>query len=226
MRKSSWIILSVLLVAIGAQNANANTADIIFNTLGPGNSYDTTTGQQFYQVSLFGETLDHYIAESFIPTATESLGQILLAVNVPTGESAIVSVTNNFDWSLLGLGTDGPGTALESFTLTGNSTPGIVDLTSGLNPVLTAGQKYWIQVDAGTQYAQPGTWYNNNQGITGEVATNIDVCKLLCGPLTTDTTAPAVEVLSITPSPEPATLGMFAAGAALVGLLKRKRLLN
>jgi hypothetical protein len=224
MRKSLWIILTVLLVAIGAPNASANTADIIFNTFGPGNSYDTTTGQQFYQLSLDG-ILDHYIAVSFVPTTTESLGQILVAVNVPTGESAIVRVTENFDWSLLG-GTDGPGVALESFTLTGNSTPGIVDLTSGLNPVLTAGQTYWVQVDSGAQYTVPGTWYNNNQGITGEVATNIDFCKILCAPLTTNRTAPAVEVLSITPTPEPATLGMFAAGAALMGLLKRKRLLT
>jgi len=230
MRISLRIILAVLLVAIVSSSTSANTADVILNTLGPGNSYDATSGQSLFQGSIGGQGLNRGVSLSFIPTTSTALGQVLVAVNVPTGASIIVSVAPNFDFTPFG-GTDGPSnTALESFNVAGISSPELVDLTSVLNPALGAGQKYWVEIQAGPSLfvSEPGTWFNNNQGIIGEVASYNTFVRLGAplGPDVAEITAPAVEILSTTPTPEPATLGMFAAGAALVGLLKRKRLRN
>jgi hypothetical protein len=214
--------LSVAVAVAGLAAGHAR-ADVIYSTFGPDDSFDNTTGQTLHYLQFDGATVIDHVAVSFIPSTTEALDQVMVAVEAPDAPFT-VSVTENEDFTILG-GTDGAGIPLESFNVTGDSAPQLLTLSSVLHPVLTAGTKYWVDVQTSPAWLNTtdmGTWFNNDQNIIGEVSEDIDFCNLPCAPLTENTIAPAVEVTGLV-VPEPSMfLPMFGAGLA-IGLRTRKR---
>jgi len=126
-------------------------------------------------------------------------------------------------------GTDGAGAPLETFNLTGDSAPQLLTLSSVLHPVLTAGTTYWVEIQASPGWegtTDMGTWFNNNQNITGEVSTYDTVCDLVCAPGTGSAIAPAVEVTSFQPAvPEPRMFVLILGAALALAFVRQKRLL-
>jgi hypothetical protein len=222
MRYSLSFLASVALIFLSDR---PGAGAVIFSTFGPSDSYDSSSGQALYQLSLLGETLNRGVAVSFIPAANVHLGEILVAINAPS-KPFTLTVANNFDFTIFG-GTEGPNGAVEVFDVTGSSSPEILMLTSKTNPLLTGGTKYWIEINAGNAWNFPtdqGTWFNNNQGIVGQVSVNDEFCKLPCAPFTQEEIAPAVEVLSFdTNAPEPASTALFAAGLMTIVILRFRR---
>lgn len=202
-------------------------ADVIYSTFGPGNSYDNTTGQSLRYGDIGGHILDRGVSVSFVPATTEQLGQVLIAVEAPDAPFT-VSMAADENFAFLG-GTDGAGIPLETFNLTGDSAPQFLTLSSVLHPVLTAGTKYWVEIQASPAWEDTtdmGTWFNNNQGISGEVSTYDIFCSFLCGPDTGSATAPAVEVTSFeAAAPEPRMFVLIVVAALAIAFVKQKRLI-
>jgi PEP-CTERM motif len=213
--------LSLIFIGLISSTIHIASGEVIFSTLGPGNSYDSSSGASFYQDQFLGETLNHNIAVAFTPTITAQFGELLVAVDAPVGPFT-VALTQNEDFTVLG-GTDGAGAFIESFADTGTGSPELLTLTSVAKPLLTAGTKYWIEISSGfvtdVTDINAGTWFNNDQGITAEVSGNVEFCKLPCAPLTQVTVAPAVEVLSAESSPsvpEPGAIFLMSTGLAVI----------
>jgi hypothetical protein len=219
MRYSQPLSVALALAGLAAGHARA---DVIYSTFGPGDSYDSAAGQQLVYEQIV--SIIDFVAVSFVPSTTGSLDQVTVALEAPD-EPYTVNVTSNLDWTFAG-GTDGPGPALETFNATGDSAPQLLTFSSVLHPVLTAGTKYWVEVQTtpawNTNGMGVGTWFNNDQNITGEVSKYTMFCEFLCAPTTTDTIAPAVEVTGFA-VPEPGMLvPVLIAGLAIgLGTLKR-----
>lgn len=197
---------------------------VIYSTFGPGDSYDTANGQIVYRQDFLGLTLVHSVATPFIPAADTTLGSVWVAVDAPAKEFK-VRVTATTDFSVLG-GTDGAGASIEEFDVIGTGNPEILKLSSILNPLLHGGVKYWVQIVPGVSWNQSdsGTWFNNNQGLSGTISTYDTFCKLPCAPYTrSGELLPAVKVLSFEPAtetPEPASWIMLLLG--LTAILSRR----
>ena len=227
MFRSPALSVTVLLLTLSGGARFAAADAIVFSNLGPGNSFDTSTGQLLSYETFLGETRIEGVAGAFVPSSNVQLGSVSIAVQAPLDFT--VDVTQDQDFSIFG-GTDGPGAVLESFDVPAQTSPGVVTLTSVLNPTLIAGDTYWIYIlpnaDWDSTITAPitGTWFSNNQSNTGMVSVNDEFCKLPCAPFTQSEIMPAFEVTSFTPSsstPEPATSWLIFAGALVLAVLRR-----
>jgi len=62
-----------------------------------------------------------------------------------------------------------PGAALETFSLAAPAVPSLVSIASSLNPVLSAGTEYWLDISSASTAAW---WLDNDQGMHGPLAQN------------------------------------------------------
>jgi hypothetical protein len=146
-------------------------ADPIFTNFGAGLSYDITTGGPVGN-GLDSTGFNYAQGDTFVPAADANLGSIVIALSylsVPTDPITV---------ALMADAGDQPGAVLERFTvdpstlgaLGTNNAP--VVLTSLLNPLLTAGTRYWITVSS--TVTNSIAWSLNNTGDTAEEALSGD----------------------------------------------------
>jgi hypothetical protein len=160
MRRFASLAAVVLALTIGAERGRAA---IVYSTLGPNNSYDTSGG------SVIGgpNSFEGFFASgfSFSPSATVNLSQIDIAIGLITG-------ANSFNLALRAAdgASGGPGTVLESFTvpgrmgLFGNNNP-LIGLDSTTHPMLQTGTTYWLVATADGDTV--AAWNVTNQGTHG-----------------------------------------------------------
>ncbi len=191
-------------------------ADVVANTFGAGDSYDTGTVRV---IAGAGSMLFHYnsAAITFIPSATVSLTSIELALRHLNG-------TNSYKITLALDSGGQPGTALESWFVSPPTPTGIVPLTSVTSvvaPQLDAGTMYWLMAQS-TANVQSCFWYVNDQGInTGSVYSQITSGAT---PWTSISNPDlAFRVSGNTAAPEPGTLGLLALGALSMAGRRRSR---
>jgi hypothetical protein len=179
---------------------------VLFNNFGPGNSYGSGAW-----------ALGHSIAESFTPSNNVTLNSLLLGLD---------KSTSNSDGVIVSLRTDGGSnlfpsiTILESFTVPGSSLPLIGTTTSSpitensvLQPSMTAGTLYWIEVTPASTNTSAG-WNQNSIGDSGPLWEN--------GFGTSNQVLGALEVTANT-VPEPESLTLFMFGAVTIGFLRRAK---
>ena len=160
MRRLASLAAVVLALTLGAQPGRAG---IVYSTLGPKNSYDTSGG------AVIGgpDSFEGFFASgfSFSPSATVNLSRIDIAIGLITG-------ANSFNLALRAAdgASGGPGTVLESLTVTGrmglfgNNNP-LIGLDSATHPLLQTGATYWLVATAGGDTV--AGWNATNQGIHG-----------------------------------------------------------
>ncbi|HYW46673.1 MAG TPA: choice-of-anchor R domain-containing protein [Bryobacteraceae bacterium] len=146
----AFAALGLFLVSL---QAGAST---IYTDFGSGHSFNGSSGS--------GITSSVGAAAEFTALLTASLTSIDIAAKVILG-------TPTFTVKIAHDNSNSPGAVIESMTI--NSIPSsasVVTATSSLDPILTSGTKYWIEVVAGG--STEGTWYVNNQSVLGNRSTS------------------------------------------------------
>ncbi len=194
-------------------------ADTIFTNFGPSFSYNTTGG------NAVGNGLDftgfnYAEGDAFVPAINANLGSIEIAL------SYVIAPPDPFTVSLASNAGDKPGPVLESFVIAPNNVSALgthkppLVLNSILNPLLTAGIKYWVTVDA--PFTDSIVWNWNNTGDTRAEAISTNGAATWFSPSGLTPGAFEVDSPASTAVPEPGTLGLLAAGLLmLAGLQKR-----
>jgi hypothetical protein len=195
------VLLSLALLA------SSCWADVIYTNFGPGNTY----GGTYWPV---GGASGQTIAASFVPTLSYDLGSVSVAVQYSKGVDGLNSIIVAADAG------DAPGAVIESFNnLLFPVSPDIETVNSVLNPLLLAGQKYWIVM---TTTASTEMWFFNDSSQTGLAYGNTG--QATWGWDDTDST-PAFQVDSNGAAvvlPEPGTIGMLLVALGLASF-KRVR---
>ncbi len=207
-RSLAMVSLAAIILLPALQSATFANPVLVYDSFGSGNSYSSvhwlvegTSGPHGYQ--------GH--AEFFVPNISGYLDQIQVATdaNIVAGGQPF---SNFFIAQDNGSGV--PGSILESFDNLSVPT-GVLTINSVATPLLQAGQTYWL-CDEPTD---PGTvtgWYENNQGLTGDDAfetTGPGSWTTLGASSETD----SVFSISVTPVPEPSTVGLLFLSVLLAG---------
>lgn len=199
-----------LMVAIAAMPpAPANASVITFDSFGAGNSFDTDF--------LFG--VDGSSAfQAFQFTAASS--GTLAAITVAIGRTGSGTINTQFD--LFADNSNALGALLES-SLVPNTVPvdstdpftaGLISFSSVVQPMLTAGQNYWLSItEPNAIDGSNSLWFNNDQGLLGPRITPVQ---------SGIASMPAFRV-EVTQVLEPGTLALFGFGLAGLGFARRKR---
>lgn len=162
MKTQSNLLILLSGIAFAAA-AHIQASTIIFDSFGPGDSYDINEGASVCGpnsvIGLFSSGF------SFVPATTLSLDTIQVAVGTIGG-------TNAFSLQLqAGNGASGgPGTVLENILVSGQMQPfgfanPLISVTSVARPVLQAGNTYWL-VAVGEDDAW-AAWDMSNLGLRG-----------------------------------------------------------
>ena len=187
-----------------------------FTNFGPGMSYNTSGG------NAVGNAFDGNIyaeADTFQSDATGPLStvQIALSCEFACPSSFTISLTQNASGH--------PGAILESFTYQGsalgtlgNNNPPVM-LTSVLHPMLTDGNRYWIEVQADPGNSDSIAWNWNSTGDSSSEAISTNNGATWFAP--SGLTPGAYQVNATVP--EPGTVGLLLSGALLLGFALRKK---
>ena len=193
--------------ALAAAPAPAAAQPTLFDTFGPGLSYSAFN----YGVNGAGDSQ----AFRFVPSASAPLGQITVALG-RTGAAQTATVFTLFE----GASSTSLGRQLEVFTVPNVAPPALtppftgvtVTFTSVAQPLLTAGQGYWLA------YSEPeaangasSLWFFSPLGVTApRIHFN--------GAVDPRAVLPAFRVeAAVAVVPEPATFGLVAVGVAVAG---------
>jgi len=134
-RASGWGWVFALAWAMFASPAPATAPIVVYNSFGPGNSYNTGIVWGITGASTsYGYRGQ---AEFFVPSASGNLSSITLPTYRQSGSGRsnfFVAEDNGFS----------PGAILESFLNTANNAHGLLTLSSVSQPLLTAGARYWL----------------------------------------------------------------------------------
>jgi hypothetical protein len=201
-----------LALAFFASASGQVRAETLFSNLSPPpNPYDTKNAWIIGQGGVSGNV---NVAFAFTPTITATLS----AVEVPLFTS---SGTPDFKVEVRSSNNGVPGALLEMFDVQNPGTPFANNpLSVGesvLQPLLTAGQQYFVEVAPGAANTSGG-WNNNNINQFGNTYFSYDggqtwiVNQFGGGP----TGAFAVEGVPVSAVPEPASLVLFGAGGVTV----------
>jgi hypothetical protein len=194
------------------------SADIIFSNLGPGNSYNTSSGNPV-GFDFFSGDQDAQ-ADSFFPLIDATLSSVSIALKSFSGTNAF-PVTISLTSSAGGL----PGAVLESWIIPPGtlqafgSSGNLAVLTSVLHPALSIGGQYWVTAFGGA--GDPLVWNLSNVADPNPTATSVNGgatwnrLGLTPGALRVEGTATAV--------PEPATLVLTATVMFGIAACTRRR---
>jgi hypothetical protein len=154
------------------------------------------------------------VAVSFTPSITDDLASLELALEVGEG------VDGNITVDLVNSSSGAPGsTVLESFTYdVTNTTPMVVMFNSILNPSLSSGTTYWVEVFPNDSNTGVG-WEFDNEDTLGP-----DVMSTTGGSWTVDSGQyePSLEVTGVA-TPEPSTVLLAGLGLLSLYLVARIR---
>jgi hypothetical protein len=204
MRKEILFLLSCSIVSADP---------IVYSNFGPDNSFDTNTA---LLVGLSSAELFHNaLASSFQPAITTNLASIDVALRGPA-DNLWVDISLNQDSSGL------PGSTLELFPLfvQNDVPPAIYQVNFQANPVLLAGQTYWVVVAIDPRSAFTGLGWNlNSIGASGHSAFQVNSG----GPWAPVSSGPDV-AFSVESTPEPSTVLLVCLGlCGVLGGVRRGR---
>jgi len=155
------IVAAILFIAAGQAGA-----DVLFNTFGPGDSYQTAIG---WTIGLPPGTPDNFAQGnqfSFTGLQSYRLDSIELAVGLVAG-------TNQVNVSLMNDAAGLPAAVLEAFSFTdqmgpfGSNNPPLVG-TSVAHPLLAPGMNYWLIASASNDTW--AAWNLSSLGGAGQLA--------------------------------------------------------
>jgi hypothetical protein len=149
-------VLCVTGIVLFVSQSFAASPVTVFDSFGPGNSYQTTVGWGVTGTATSGGYRGQ--AEWFVPGTSGNLSAITLAMFTQGGSGR----ANFFMAQDNGSGI--PGTILESYpnVLSPN---GLLTLNSSSQPLLQAGSKYWLCAEPADSTTVNG-WFENNQNYT------------------------------------------------------------
>lgn len=205
------------LMALGCFCTHAGV--IVYSDFGLAQAFDQITG-----VGISTKSFPTAWAASFVPTSTGALSQIDVPMYYDLGffpdQPLLISVDSSN-------GTVPGGTVFESWTIQPNmlgTSPNYLQILSVLNPTLTAGTTYWLEMasDSFNSYV----WNLNNQGVvdrafntsgtlpgwglqTGQIRQAFDVVDQ------DGSSGPAV--------PEPGTIVLLASGLIAIAAAQFRR---
>lgn len=209
--------VSAVLVPASQFSAHADGTPVLaYNSFGTGFSYSNLRWVVSGSASQYGYQ-GH--AESFVSGVSGYLSQIRLATIVEGGtpDSNFFIAQDN--------GSGLPGSILESYSDVLDSNNGLLTLNSVTDPLLQAGQKYWLCDEPNSSGTLTG-WYENNQGLTGNDAfeTTGSGGSWTWFNLGSSGSTDSVFSISVVPVPEPATVGLLILGAGLLAGQCRRRI--
>jgi hypothetical protein len=187
-------------------------ADTLVSTLGPGDSFSTTSARFVAGTSTFtgyqGAGVTFSLPDDRVLTSIEIVGRY-------------TSGTNSFVVNLAPDSAGQPGAPLETWTTSFASGTGtIVALPSLSGALLSAGGTYWLTVTPSAANTR-GAWSANDQSInSGNMKTQGVSSSSPWGAVNTNDVAYRVSGFT---APEPATLGLLALGAVSAGTILRRR---
>lgn len=206
---SLW--LSAVLLSVSELRSGALGVIYVYNSFGPGNTYDSGVAWAVSGASAAGGYRGQ--AEFFVPSFSGYLSSIQLAT-VRLGGSAL---SNFFVAQDSGSGI--PGAILESDRDVQNAN-GLLTITSIVRPLLQAGQKYWICDEPAAANSYNG-WYANNQNLANGFAfERSEWAWSAVGPPAPNS---GVFSVSVIPVPEPSTAALLLLGAGLLVPCCRRR---
>jgi hypothetical protein len=191
-------VRALLLLLLPFLAVSPLRAGIIYSNLGPGNTFN---------VNAFYDTNFNYMATTFVTSDGGALGDILTPVSSLSSPVSFGLYTNSGGQ---------PGALLESWNANVPASPGLVDLSSQLNPSLSAQTQYWFLIALSGAQKEELDWYQNNQGVDGGIYLGNQVNDLTG--FVAGSPAPAIQLNSV---PEPATAIMLGSSLLLLGLFRK-----
>lgn len=203
----------------------ASFGSVIAGNLGgapPGynDTLGNTVGDDFLGV---GDNLGEGV--SFVPTSGGTVSTVKVALSCFESGLCPDNFTVALDRNNGGL----PGTAIETYTVSGSSlgntgSPNpVVVLTSTTNPVLAAGTEYWLTITTDTNNS--GVWNFNQTGDASPTAVSLDGGMTWASAANIFPTPGGYEIDSAgtTVTPEPASIALVLGSALLIGLGRKLR---
>ncbi len=210
-----WLVpaAAVMLMSTGS-SARAST---LFNNLNanPLSKYNCCNSY-----TIEGSSTAQYFAQgfSFTPSASESVSQVDIALQIFGGTDSVV-VTLNADSGGL------PGAVLETWNVSGLPAPAtcctLQSLAPGVPLTLTSGTIYWLIATPGAADTFAG-WNLNNTSSTGPRAVQSSSGGAFSLFGATDTQG-AFDVIGAAAVPEPASMALATAGLAVLFALRLRR---
>lgn len=206
-------LLVTLTIAAAAQGVGR--AEVIYSTLGPGDSYSSTGGQAVHTPSSAGGT---YAAHAAVFTIGGTGDYLFTSAELPllhyVGENAFT----------IRLYTDSnglPGSILESFDVIA-PTSGLLTVVSGGGIVLEAGRSYFLAALPILSSTSFGIWYATVLGATGDY---YSFDELATWHVQATAEEPAFRINGTAAVPEPASLAMAATALGVFALpaIRRRR---
>jgi hypothetical protein len=201
------VLLPIFLLLASRFQMFAVVTTTVYNSFGPGNTYNSGIVWAVGGAAASGGYRGQ--AEYFVPGISGNLTTIQLAT-LQLGGSKL---SNFFIAQDDGNGI--PGTILESFLSVQNAN-GLMTINSATQPLLQAGQKYWL-CDEPTADNSYNGWYQNSQGVANGFAFE----RSQWGWSFVGAPAPSSGVFSVAvaPVPEPSVAGLAVLG---IGVLARR----
>lgn len=201
--RAGRVVLLNALLALVLLAAMPLPAGTIYNDYGPGNSFIINRDYQ---------TNFDFLATTFVTTGGGNLGTIL---------TPLFSLNPPVSFGLYTDSADQPGALLENWSVPVPGFPAqIVTLNSAVNPFLSAGTQYWFVIALTSAQKNELAWYQNSQSVLGRVWAGFSLNGLL--DFTPGSPAPAIQLNSTSPVPEPADGMLFGSGLTLLGFARRK----